>query len=267
MSHFGIEVIPFQDWPGFSDIEDLADREQYTGKIMQIREDSYQRIDYKGEILEIDLERKAKPEAEALIIVLRERKGNYYILSGKDQPSHSYFISGTSILNAIEKGEKITWQPDSFLRFASTLSPTIDSEAADEAFETLLWNLAQSGMSLLDEKEISRVFGVIIDQASLNILEQREMYAKTIEEKYGEPLESVMQRVKPMYRPLAAIQLAQEMAQVQEERAEREEKRADEESKRADAAEKKLKAVEHFRKKMEVKKAKKKKHKKNKKKK
>lgn len=260
LSNFGIEVIPFQDWPGFSN-SDLSDREDYTKKIMQIAEELYQRIDYKGEIIETDFERKAKPEAEALIVVLRERKGVYYILSEKGLPSRSYFVSGTSILNAIEKGEKITWQPDSFLRFASTLSPTIDSEAADEAFETLLWNLAQSGISLLDEKEISTVFGAIIDQASLNILEQREMYAKTIEEKYGEPLASVMQRVKPMYRPLAAIQIANEMAQVQEERFKKEELRADEESKRADTAEKKLKEVEHFRKKLEAKKARpKKKH-------
>lgn len=267
LGHFGIEVIPFQDWPGFSDLDDLSDREDYTKKIIQIINDLHQRIDYKGEILDIEFERKAKPEAEALIIVLRERKGIYYVLSEKGQSSHSYFISGTSILNAIEEGEKITWQPDSFLRFASTLSPTIDSEAADEAFETLLWNLAQSGLSLLDEKEISAVFGGIIDQASLDILEQREMYAKTIEEKYGEPLESVMQRVKPMYRPLAAIQIAHEMAQVQEDRFNKEKIRADVESKRADTAKKKLEEVEHFRKKMEAKKAKKKKHKKGKKKK
>lgn len=267
LSHFGIEVIPFQNWPGFSNTEDLANREQYTKKIMQISENLHQGIDYTGKILDIDFERKARPEAEALIIVLHERNGIYYILSEKGQSSHSYFISGTSILNAIEEGEKITWPPDSFLRFASTLSPAIDSEAADEAFETLLWNLAQSGISLLDEKEISSVFGETIDQASLNMLEQREMYAKTIEEKYGEPIESVMQRVKPMYRPLAAIQMAREIAQVQKERAKKEENRANEESKRADTAEKKLKEVEYFKKKMEAKKArsKKKRHKKKRK--
>ncbi|MDP3013488.1 MAG: hypothetical protein Q8M92_04550, partial [Candidatus Subteraquimicrobiales bacterium] len=238
----------------------------YTKKIMEISEDLQLRIDYKGEILETDFEKKAKPEAEALIIVLHEREGVYYMLSKQGHPSRSLFISGTSILNTIEEGKKITWQPDAFLRFASTLSPTIDSQASADAFETLLWNLAQSGISLLDEKEISSVFGGIIDQADLNILEQREMYAKTIEEKYGEPIESVMQRVKPIYRPLAAIQLAHEMAQDRDERLKKEELKADQESKRADAAEEKLKKVEHFRKKMEAKKARKKKKGKKKKK-
>lgn len=265
LRHIGIEVIPFQDWPGFS-MSDFSDREDYTKKIMEISEDLQLRIDYKGEILETDFEKKAKPEAEALIIVLHEREGVYYMLSKQGHPSPSLFISGTSILNTIEEGKKITWQPDAFLRFASTLSPTIDSQASADAFETLLWNLAQSGISLLDEKEISSVFGGIIDQADLSILEQREMYAKTIEEKYGEPIESVMQRVKPIYRPLAAIQLAHEMAQDRDERLKKEELKADQESKRADAAEEKLKKVEHFRKKMEAKKARKKKKGKKKKK-
>ena len=71
-----------------------------------------------------DLYKKAKPEAEALIIVLRERSGDFYILSQPEHQSPAWFISHTSMLNAlVTSASRITWQPEAFLRFAATVYP------------------------------------------------------------------------------------------------------------------------------------------------
>ena len=256
LSNLGVEVIAFNDWPGFK-ATDSAEYEKYTKKIMETRENIQSKADYKGaDLTDNDLYNKAQPEAEALMIVKRERDGSFYIISDQNTESPSWFISRTSILNTIEEDTKITWQPEAFLGFASTLSLPADMStvASDWAFETLLWNLAQSGLNLLDEKIINGVFGGIIDQATIKISEQRKIYKETIEEKYGESIESVMGRLHPSDRPLAAIQLANEMAQSEAIRAKQSEGRMSEESKRADIAEKKLKEVERYRKKMEAKK-------------
>jgi hypothetical protein len=123
----------------------------------------------------------------------------------------------------------------------------------NRTFETLLFGLAESGLSLLNEEEIVRVFGGIIDQAKINIVEQMQAYKETIEQKYGDPIESVLERVPPPGRPLAAIQLANEMLQVQEQRLKAAEASRAAEAERAANAERKLQEVDRFRKKMEAK--------------
>lgn len=244
----GIEIIAFQDWSGFCDTN-FAEVEEYAKKIQNIWEPKQQI----PAIRDVYPYKKAQPEAEALIIVKREREGYFYILSNRGQKSSSWFISDTSILNLIETGSRITWQPDAFLKFASTIFPISDSRSASHAFDTLLWQLAQSGLSLLNEKDISTVFGGVIDQATLSIVEQRQTYEDTLGKKYGEPLEAVMAKVSSMYKPLVALQLANEMAQVEAQRRRRIEMEAAETTKRARNAEKKLEEIEKFRQKMEQK--------------
>lgn len=258
LSRLGVEVIAFNGWPGFKE-SDLSEYEEFASKIIEVREGRQSKTNYKGTdfLTENDFLKKAQPEAEALIIINKEREGIFYILSKPSTPSQAWFISQTSILNTIERGAKITWQPDAFLSFASTVSTQADiSTATSDAFETLLWNLAQSGLSLLDEKIISSVFGGIIDQATLKTTEEQQRYKETIEEKYGEPIESVLARVHPINRPLASIQLANEIAQQEARRAKLAEAREVAASRRATDAEKKLKEVEQYRKKMDAKKEK-----------
>ncbi len=244
----GIEVIALQDWHGFSDTN-FAEVEEYAKKIQNIWE-SKQQI---PAITDVYPYKKAQPEAEALIIVKREREGCFYILSNRGQKSSSWFISDTSILNIFEPGTRITWHPDAFLKFASTIFPISYNQSVDNAFDTLLWQLAQSGLSLLDEKNISTVFGGIINQDTLNIIEQRQIYKDTLEQKYGESLESVMGRVPFVHKHLVAIQLANEMAQEETRKRQQMAILAEDATKRARNAEKKLEEVEKFRQKMEEK--------------
>jgi len=247
----GIEVIPLKDWPGFSQT-DYPIVDEYTKKIATIIENNMITVTQDLDQM-ADPYKKARPEAEAFLVVKNEKKGNYYILSKQGTNSPSWFISSTSILNLIEPGLRITWQPEAFLRFASTIAPASDEKSSDQAFEILLWGIAQSGLNIIDESIIERVFGGIIEQARLNVTQQQKLYQETIQNKYCESPEEIMGRIRPTYRPLAAVQIANEMAQNEADRRIIAENLAAKESQRAKRAEEQLKKVEAFRKKMESK--------------
>jgi len=208
LTKIGIETLPLKNWPGY-DVTDASKVEEYATGIARIWDEHHPR-----NVNENDTERdsyeKAGPEAEALLIVQNERAGKYQAIAESD--SNSWFISYTSILNLVVSS-KITWQPDAFLSFASTLCNVATAEATDKAFEIILIGLAQSGLSMLDDDLIARVFGNPIDQAILNMEALRDSYSNTIESKYGESLESVIGRIKPIEQPLAAIQLSKEIAE------------------------------------------------------
>lgn len=178
LTDLGIEIVAFQDWPGFQD-SDFELREGYTQSIAQLRQRRDRAIDAFQDDWLRDVFPKAKPEAEALLITTKERSGAYFMLSSPGTSSPAWFVSDTSVLNLVERTSlRITWQPEAFLRFASTLSAGGDSAAASRAFDSLLWGLAQSGLSLLDEKDAEKVFGGIIDQAIIDIKEMRDMVRK-----------------------------------------------------------------------------------------
>jgi hypothetical protein len=261
LNDLGLEVVRLQDWPGFSDF-DYASIEQYTEEIVDRLEQQAQlhafrppRIDSEYDDFALEALRKAKPEAEALVIIQEERDGNYYILSDEGKNSPAWFISNTSMLNIlIETGQPITWRPEAFLSFTTTLAQPSDSKSTERAFEAILWGCAQSGLNLIDDRIIADVFGGAIDQAALSLSEQEELYESTIGEKYGEPLKSVLARVNPANKLLATIQLTNEISIVREERLKQTQAIADAALRRANIAEKNLAEVEKYRAEMEARK-------------
>jgi len=248
LSSLGIEVIELEEWPGFSH-EHYNDVEIYIQKIADIWEQLQQRWFASDTELPTDPWKKAKPEAEAFNIVKREREGAYHIISLPGQSSSSWFISNTSILNMVDPESKaiITWQPEAFLSFASTLCDVSQSQLAEHAFERLLLSLAQSGLNLLDDDTIGRVFGSVIDQATLDIQQLHQEYDELLQGKYGEPLESVLARIRRPYYPLATMQLAKEIAQAEADRRRAAEVETRVAAERAASAEKELKAVKAYR--------------------
>lgn len=218
----GITVVNFQDWPGF-DQNMFVERDQQRIKITEMRSpealEKEEEIDEYGETLEAS--RKAKPEAEAMLVIQGERKGFLHILSDKAGPSQAWFISHTSILNAVcESNLRITWWPESFLRFTESLTQgSIDALRTERIFQTLLWTFAQSGVSPIDRNTVEAVFGSIGEQCEVEIKEQRERYASVLSAKYGATPEQVLRSVPLEDRPLAALQMANEVAQIEMERA------------------------------------------------
>jgi len=216
LTTFGIETVPFSDWPGFND-ENYNERKELTEKIINTVKNIFKgeqnnHIDFMSNLF-----RKAKPEAETLVIVIKERKGEYHIISKPEEKSPSWFLSHTSILNTVSKEDPVTWKPESFFNFTESMySINSDEEATNCAFELLLWDLAKSGVNVIETDIVENVFGGIIDQATICTEEQIELYDKTIAEKYGEPLESVLSRIEPSDKPIARIQLLYEMTEKQE---------------------------------------------------
>ena len=245
----GIEVVPFHDWPGFAP-DDLVFREEIAGKIASMRLSKSQNDALDASDAYFDPRKKAVPEAESWIVVANERLGKYNMISEAADPSQAYFVSDTSILNLLEDKSRVTWQPEAFLRFASSLWGFENPPSVDAAFETIVWNLAQQGFSLLEERSVEALLGGIIDQSNLKLVEMKEQYNQTLAKKYGESIDSVVARLNPIDQPIAVIQLANEMRLHEEARRGFAEERAEVEKKRADAAESSLREVETFRRKM-----------------
>lgn len=211
LTELGIEVVGFQDWPGFAQ-NDLAESLNYASRIVnrltELTRD-HDTYDYR------DPHKKAGPEAEALMIIKSERSGKYHMLSELGQASAAWFVSDTSLLNVIDSGVIITWQSVAFVRFVFTLAPKIDRDSAERAFASVLMSIARSGVSLLSDNVVSMVFGGVIDQERLSILEQRQEYEETLASIYGEPLDKVLERIPLRFRHVAGVQLTQELAQAE----------------------------------------------------
>lgn len=246
LQKLGIEVIDLVTWPGFSDSH-YPEIEEYAHRIASIWDQAQEPQLAADPDLAVDPYKKAKPEAEAYNIIRREREGDYYIISKRGTKHPAWFISYTSILNIVESRNVITWQPQAFLSFASTICEVTEADLAEQAFERLVLGLAQSGLNFLDDDTIARVFGTVIDQARLDMEELRQVYEETLRSKYGEPVESVLARVPIPYYPIAVTQLAAEMAQVEAERRRIAEIQAKEATERAEQSEKQLKQLQKFR--------------------
>lgn len=212
---YGVEVVALNDWPGYTS-NDKDEIQNYKDNIVgRLLHSNGVTSDYDQLA---DPYKKATPESEVLQIVQKERSGNYHMLTDKDVCSNSWFISETSMLNAVVNGTRVTWQPDAFLRFTSTLFPSLGAQASERAFEILLLELAKSGINLLDEKIIENVFSGLIDQAELSITKQKSVYQQIVGNNYGEDPNLVISRMMPIYKPLAAIQLSNEMTKNASER-------------------------------------------------
>lgn len=98
-------------------------------------------------------------------MIAAERGGKYRMLMRGGNPA--FCMSNTSVLNAFER-ECVTWQPEAYVRFGSTLSGGTSTQAAERAFETLVGSIAQSGFSLIDERTCAGVSGRV-DRARCRI--------------------------------------------------------------------------------------------------
>jgi len=214
LNKIGVEVIPLSNWPGYNP-HDLEESAKISASIVHKWEDILNQQSTDPETI-TDFYKKAVPEAEALTIILNERQGRYHMISTPGQPSPAWFVSHTSMLNLLQNGSRITWQPEAFLRFGSTLSPSADTETAARAFDVLLLAFTEAGVSLLDQKTIIAAFGGEIDQAATSLETLSKDYEETLAWKYSEDPQSVLERVPPQYRPLAVLQIANEIGLVQE---------------------------------------------------
>lgn len=247
----GIEVVPFKCWPGFNEV-DYSFRDEILEKLIILQgslrnhDEIVQYDELRDQDYISDPYKKAEPEAEAYAIIIKEREGLYNILSQRGEKSTAWFISSTSLLNSIEN-TRITMQPEAFFKFSQTLSTSTSDISADRAFDIILWGIAESGVSILDEDLLANVFGGVIDYASISDESTRKSYEEMLEVKYGESKESILARIRPVDRPMAALQLANEIFQKEAKIRIQAQMAADEANKRASSAEKELDRLNKFR--------------------
>ena len=217
LKQVGIEEVAFEDWPGFraGDVEDVRG---YTGKLVAANAKLFGRS--AGVIETGDPERKSEPEAEAAVVVLRERSGGYNMVSAGGVASPAWFISNTAVLNTLEGGDAITWRPEAFVRFASTLFPETDRAASERAFDMLVWSVAQAGLCVVEESVAERVFGRPIDEATVDFERERTNYAELLSEEYADIEQSFLVNVPVIERPIVGAQLAFQAARKETQRRE-----------------------------------------------
>ena len=213
----GVEIVALDVWPGFTE-PDFQEVERIRENIIG------RRVELTGPAVEspepddwLDItRRRAKPEAEAFLVVRREVEGKYGILSGAGRSSEAYFVSHTSVLNTIEGTQRVTWRPEAFLGYTATLCrPLTEREAVDQSFETILVGVANSGLVLLDDASIGRVFSRVIENAKTSI--EYQDLSQVIRLKYGEDPAAVLERVRPRDALTAAVQLANEAVHLAED--------------------------------------------------
>ena len=106
LNKIGIEVISFANWPGYK-ANDLIESANIQERIVHKWEDILgfgHSEDLEGYS---NLYDKAKPEAEAFLIVQNERQGQYHMISAPGQVSSTWFVSQTSMLNLVQIGSRI----------------------------------------------------------------------------------------------------------------------------------------------------------------
>ena len=189
--------------------------------------------------------------------------GKYNIMGEMNGTSEAWFLSHTKMLDDILPDIKITWSPDGFVRLSSTIYCAENACLYEGAFNSMLIEIANSGLKIVDDKVIDEAFGHVIDESKINAKELHEEFNQTLRSKYGK--ESTVERVidsMPKKNQLkGSIQLMKEILEANQKKMMVAEKERDEALKKTKVAEEELKKVAKYRKKLEDRKSRNKKKK------
>ncbi|MHB8513745.1 MAG: SIR2 family protein [Actinomycetota bacterium] len=253
LNAIGVSVVDFQDWPGFK-LADFAERDGVKDQLKKVMrrhryinvasEQSYERW----------LERKVEPEAEAAVVALRERSGEFGAISGVGIASPSFFVSATSALNTLDRAVPVTWQPEAFMAFVGTLI-NVTGASSDRAFEVVLSSIARAGVNPISDAALEAAFGAVVDEAVLGIADQREALVATLGDKYSERPEDVIRRLPLSQRLLVSHQISAELVAAQQEQLDVTRQRAQQEGRRAAKAEEMLADVARLQRQLEARRA------------
>ncbi|MCD6533970.1 MAG: hypothetical protein J7L25_07830 [Deltaproteobacteria bacterium] len=247
LNELGVEILHFSDWVGFEAIRDYGNHKEYEDRIVQRLLSTY--------YVEVDdttvsaggtrkAHEKAKPEAEALVIIEGERSGKLNILNCQGGGGAAWFVSDTSVLNAVFDGNRPTWQTVSFEQHVASFMQNQGAE--DVAFSLIVEAVVQSGYTVIRKESLEKAFSRLIDESSLSISQERDMLDQNLGNKYSESVETVLNRIAPIDRPLAATQFKIEALQEEMRRREIAEKLRKEVEKKLAAAERELESVNKY---------------------
>lgn len=144
------------------DEKTLADMKSYQDEISRIRK------------LRNTFRHDQQCEAEAEVIAIIKH------LSLVEPSKHIYFVSQSHILDDLGNGQAITWSPETLYRYVCSL-PTVNNDPS--LFQQcLLDTYYNSGITIIDQKQYRRFFGVAIDQAKIQFDREKQNFIKQLED-------------------------------------------------------------------------------------
>ena len=144
-------------------------------------------------------ERQARAEAEALLIISSLREG--ILRWNGPQISNAYFLSHSRVLDEVAKpGLPVTMRPESAIQWAATLQPC-SPEELEGLTSSLLCELAERNLSLVDRKKLSDAFADRIDASRDRLDEVTQKHRELISDLYGEPAVQDFQEVADLDVP------------------------------------------------------------------
>jgi len=144
---------PFDEFDGFSDL--LFDQRREKQDLITKSREKYG--SYRGD------PKQTKAEAEAIIIIKKLRDGSFSI-EGKKY-SKAFFVSHSRFLNDFtNEKEIITIRPEGVLHLLATLKKC-DMHELRIIANSLIWDLKESGINIVNKKIISGAFKPFLDSS------------------------------------------------------------------------------------------------------
>lgn len=204
LSKEGIASCDFHTWRGFTE-ELWRTRDELMISIANRRETAGT---YRHE-------RQVRAEAEAVLIIKGIREGSLGI-DGVTF-SNAYFLSNTRLLDdLLGPGAPITMRPRGALQWLATLDP-LPIEELGVLTNSLLWELAERGLSIVNKSVLQRVFSPFISASKERLSEEIQHHRVLIAQRYGENGVKAFEDADSFDLPIAAdsfyAQLADDLSQ------------------------------------------------------
>ena len=181
IQHWGIKIVDFSEWPGFS--QSLwSERDEIAGEIENLRKEYGT---YRGE---------SQCDAEAEVVLLCKI-------------DNAMFLSQSGILNKLKKTEPgMTWKPEAMYRFLSLFSST--PTGTDLLYSCMVQDFFYAGFDIIDKRTISQFVSPMVRQARMQMEKEKQHYENTLGKKRFVELKDEFEHVPDEQKPFYSMQFA-----------------------------------------------------------
>lgn len=191
LQNYGIALFKIEDSDNFDSENYFSRRDNdLCPRIKEIRE---RNNTYKSED-------QCMAEAEAYIIC---------------EDNNAKFLSLSTILNDLE-GKNITWRPEAFYRFISMF--TYLQPESNLLYSSLTQDFIAAGITILDKNLISQILKPEIQQARMQLEQQRDNYERELGEARFKEIIDNFDKVPDEQKPFYSIQIAHLIATKEREK-------------------------------------------------
>lgn len=178
-------------------------------------------------------------EAEAEVIALIE----YF--SATEPSKRFYFVSQSHLLNDIGKEQTITWSPEMLYRYVCSLPAVKNDPSLFQ--QCLLDTFYNSGITIIDQKQYRRFFGVAIDQAKIQFEKEKQRFIDQLEDSRISiaELDEAFEKTPDLEKPIFVQQMGWTVARCIEKEVEKQQEKLKQSESEQKLARKKLRQMEH----------------------